>query len=405
MPTFRYTGRNHDGSAVQGEMVANSPGEVIGQMSNRRVVLINLEEIEEKGMGNKASFFDPPPSIDEMILFSRQMQTLISSGVPIGRAFSGVRDGTSNRMMREVLTTIMANVEAGTELSQAMSEFPKIFNRLYRNMIRIGEQSGQLDNSFGQLFAYMETDQDTRNRIKSALRYPSFVLLSMFSALFTITYFVIPTFFTFFEKFKLELPWQTKLLMTISEFTVNYWYLVLGGIVALVGGFIWYIRSPEGEMWWDEFKFSLPVVGSIILRGTLARFARTFSMGSRSGVPLLQSLDSIADAVDNVYVGKKIKEMSVAIQGGDTLMQAAYVTRLFPPLVMQMMSVGEETGNMDRMMDDIAKFYERELEYDVKKLTSLIEPIITIMLGGMVLILAVGVFMPMWSLVQLSSQH
>lgn len=402
MKIYSFIGRDRDGKKVSGEMPADSPSVVAEQLLKR-----NIQPLEVKiaasvlGQGFMDDIFgQTPPKSDDLVLMSRQLQTLVKAGIPMVRAIHGVQGGSRNAMLQKALNQIATALESGQDLSRAMASHPKIFSSLFVNMVKVGESTGRLDEAFGQLYHYMEVDSATTKQIKSAMRYPAFVMSGMFAALFVMTYFVLPNFFGFFKSFKMELPWQTKLLMATSQFTLDYWYLIIISLVAGVMGFAAYIKKPEGKLWWDHTKFSLPVVGDIIKRGTLARFSRSFAMSSKSGVPILGILESVSHAVDNAYVAKKVWEMMISIERGESLVQAAYATQLFPPLVIQMLSVGEETGSMDQMMDDIASFYEREVEYDVKALSSAIEPIITIIMGVMIAILAMGVFLPLWDLVK-----
>ncbi|MBF0421594.1 MAG: type II secretion system F family protein [Magnetococcales bacterium] len=404
MKIYKFIGRDRDGKKVSGEMPAESSSDLAEQLLKRNIQPLEVKEsstlvslgLLEELLGQN------PPKTDDLVLMSRQLQTLVRAGIPMVRAIHGVMGGSRNVMLQKALSQIAAALEAGQDLSRAMASHPKIFSTLFINMVRVGESTGRLDEAFGQLYHYMEVDSATRKQIKSALRYPAFVLSGMFGALFIMAYFVLPNFFGFFQSFKLELPWQTKLLMATSRFTLDYWYLILIAMAAGVSGFLSYISKPDGKLWWDHMKFKLPIVGDIIKRGTLARFSRSFAMSSKSGVPILGVLESVAHAVDNRYVGKKIWDMMISIERGESLVQAAYATQLFPPLVIQMMAVGEETGNMDQMMDDIAAFYEREVEYDVKALSSAIEPLITVIMGVMISILAMGVFLPLWDMAKMA---
>ncbi len=402
MRAFTFEGRGKGGELVSGELPANSVSEIADQLLQRGVTPLKIAPVRPKaGVGAFADLLGQrPPTVDDLVMLCRQMQTLVRAGVPMSRAVQGVQGGVHNQMLYQALGQVVHSLEAGMELSSAFAEHPKIFSNLFSNMVRIGEQTGRLEEAFTQLYRYLELDHATRKQIKSALRYPMFIMGGMLAALFVMTYFVLPNFFGFFDSFKLELPWQTKLLMASSHFATDYWYVLLLGLGGSVGSFMYYIKTPDGDLWWCATKFKLPVVGNIIKRGTLARFARSFSMGSRSGVPILTVLESVTDAVDNRYVAKKIWEMMRGIERGETLVQSAYATGLFPPLVIQMLAVGEESGSVDQMMDDVAIFYEQEVEYDVKSLSSVIEPIITLMMGGMVLILAMGVFLPLWDLIQ-----
>ncbi len=406
MYKFTFKGRNREGKTVTGELSAKSADDVASQLSQRGIVPLQVKRLERTGLGRLEGLLgNPLPRPEELVMVCRQMQTLVRSGIPMNRAIRAVQAGVQNKQLQESLAQISDGLEAGKDLSGCLAEHPKIFSRLFVNMVKVGEQTGHLEEAFAQLYRYMELDYATRKQIKSALQYPAFLLAGMGVALFVMTYYVMPNFFDFFASFKLELPWQTKALMAISHFVVNYWYLLLVGIVGSVWGFLTLIKTPKGELWWSAFKFKLPVVGSIIERGTLARFARSFAMGFRSGVPILAVLESVSQAVENRYVSVKIREIMRNIERGETLVQAAYASKMFPPLVIQMMAVGEETNSIDQTMQDVAVFYEQEVEYSVKTLSGALEPLITAMMGIMVLVLAMGVFVPLWDMIKGASHH
>jgi MSHA biogenesis protein MshG len=270
------------------------------------------------------------------------------------------------------------------------------------SMVRVGENTGKLDIAFQQLAQYLEMERDTRNRIKAALRYPTFVVVAIMAAIGIVNVFVIPAFARVFEGMKMDLPWQTRLLIGLSDFTVAFWPYMLGLLIAAIIGARYYIKTPNGKYRWDRAKLQIPVVGGIINRALLARFARSFAMASKSGVPLIQGLTVVARAVDNDFVAEKILSMRNGIERGDSLTRTAIATGMFTPLVLQMLSVGEETGAVDEMLDEVADFYEREVDYDLKNLSQAIEPILIIAVGILVLILALGVFLPMWDITQLA---
>ncbi|MBF0159651.1 MAG: type II secretion system F family protein [Magnetococcales bacterium] len=402
MRVFAFKGRSKGGELVVGELPAESAHDVAAQLLKRGVTPLSVKVLERHASaGGLLGFLtNSPPTTDQLVVLCRQMQTLVRSGVPMNRAIRGVQGGVHNRMLYQSLSQISEGLEAGKDLSSCLGEHPKVFSRLFVNMVGIGEQTGRLEEAFTQLYRYMEVDHTTRKQIKSALQYPAFIMSGMAAAMFIMAYYVLPNFFGFFASFKIELPWQTKVLMAFSMFVVDYWYLLLLAIFGTIWGFVTFIKTAQGDLWWSEFKFKLPVVGSIIQRGTLARFARSFAMGSRSGVPILMVLESVAQAVDNRYVANNVMDIMRGIERGETLVQTAYATKMFPPLVIQMMAVGEETGSIEQMMDDVAAFYEQEVAYDVKSLSSAIEPIITVMMGVMVMILAMGVFVPLWDMIK-----
>jgi MSHA biogenesis protein MshG len=265
-------------------------------------------------------------------------------------------------------------------------------------MVNVGENTGQLGPAFLQINQYLEVDRETQDQIKAATRYPSFVMIALVMAMIIINLFVIPSFTKVFAGFGSELPWATQLLIATSDFTVNYWQLIILAVVIGAMGVKAYLKTAPGRYKWDHLKLHLPLVGTIIERATLARFSRAFSMAFRAGVPITQTLAIVSKAVDNSYLEVRIMSMRDGLEHGESLTQTAIASNLFTPLVLQMISVGEETGGVDDMLDEVAAFYEREVEFDTKKLSSAIEPIMITVIGVMVLILALGIFLPMWDL-------
>ncbi|MEO5333934.1 MAG: type II secretion system F family protein [Magnetococcus sp. YQC-5] len=400
MPAFRFTGRS-EGKQVQGVINGPNVDAVLEQLFNRRIDPLEVQEITSGDGGGGAielSFLIEWPTDDDRILFARQMYTLTKSGVSLVRSFQGLVESTVNKKLKQAMTQIIEDLQGGKDLSTALAEHPKIFDRLFVRIIRMGEETGRMDESFKQLFEYMEVDKNTRRQIKSALRYPTFVIIAIIIAMFIVNYFVIPAFAGMFGKMQTDLPLATKILLGTSSFVKNYAAYIIIATIITVYSFLTYIKTVDGQLWWDHTRLKLPLVGSIINRATLARFSRAFSMGSRAGLSVIQILTAVEEAVDNAYMAQRIAGMREGIERGESLTQAAYNSTLFTPLVLQMMAVGEETGGMDEMMGEVAEFYEREVEYEVKGLSSAIEPILLTVIGAMVLVLALGIFMPMWDM-------
>jgi MSHA biogenesis protein MshG len=314
------------------------------------------------------------------------------------RSLNGLIESSQNPRLKQVLAGVIDGLESGRDLSGAMAQYPDVFPVLITRMVQVGESSGNLEQAFEQLAAYLEFEKHTREQVKSALRYPSFVLIAIGVAIAILSLFVIPVFEKVFASFGAELPLATRIILAVSDFSVTYWPHILAGMVAAFFGFKRWSKTKSGAYTWDKFKLRLPIIGSILLRSTLARFARAFSMGYGSGVPLVQALGFTARALENNYIGTKLDDMRNHLERGETLTRSAASLHIFTPLVLQMLSVGEETGSVDSMLNEVADFYEREVEYELKNLTSAIEPILIIVIGIMVLVLALGVFLPMWNL-------
>jgi MSHA biogenesis protein MshG len=301
-------------------------------------------------------------------------------------------------MVTEQLAQVRSDLEGGVSMAVALNAHPKVFGTLFVSMISVGENTGQLDQAFRQLASYLELERETRKRIKQATRYPLFVLSAMAVALTVINLFVIPAFSKVFAQFQAQLPLPTRILIATSQFFQDYWWLLallLGG--SLYAFFKW-IETEAGALKWDQLKLRLPIVGGIFERIALARFTRTFAMMYKAGVPLLQTLSINSASVGNKYIGQAILGMRESVERGEALTRSASASGLFTPLVLQMMAVGEETGALDDLFVEVADFYEQEVDYDLKQLADAIEPILIVAMGVMVLILALGVFLPMWEL-------
>ena len=402
MPLFSYKGRNSSGTLVSGEIDAGSIDSVASQLFNIGITPIDIQE-RSAGFQGDLSITDflnrnQKPSLDDLILFSRQMYTLMKAGVPMTKAITGLIQSSRNYKVIGALRDILSQLESGRDLSSAMARHPSIFAPLYLSMVRVGEESGRLEESFFRISEYLTREKDTRDRIKAALRYPTFVIVAIAIAIAIINIWVIPVFAGLFDNAGVALPWQTRFLMATSNFFVSYWPYMLGGLIITVVGARYYVQTEDGRLFWDKYKLRIPLAGDIIYRATLARFARSFSMGLQSGVPLIQAMTVVSRSVDNEYISDKILGMRNGVERGESLTRTASMTRMFTPLVLQMLSVGEETGQVDNMMVEVADYYDREVDYDIKNLSSAIEPIMIIAIGIMVLILALGVFLPMWGL-------
>jgi MSHA biogenesis protein MshG len=401
MPTFTYKGRNAQGDAITGTLVAASPEAVANQLMNTGVVPVDITETRDDTTGARSLWRrlrQRKPGLDDLIQFSRQLHTLMRAGVPIIQALTGLAENVDNPRFAVVLRDIVTDLEAGHDLSSALRQHPELFNELFVSMVQVGEQSGRLDEALLKLSQYLEREKDTQDRIRSALRYPIFVVAAISVAMIIINLFVIPVFAKIFDKFHAELPWQTRLLLGISDFALHYWPHILVLLIGTILAVRHYVKTESGRLLWDRYKLRLPIVGKIINQALLARFANAFAMTLRSGVPLVQGITVVARAVDNAYVAQRILEMRNRVERGESLTQTTSASGLFTPLVLQMIAVGEETGAVDDMLEYVAEFYDREVDYQLKNLSSAIEPILIITIGGMVLILALGVFLPMWDL-------
>ena len=403
MSLYRFTGRDAQGGKIIGSRESGSADSLASELLAERITPLTIEEQAQANDSDvfaqlKESLRRKHVDLEELIIFCRQMYSLSKAGVPIIRAIGGLAESSRNLYLREVLQAVRSDLEGGQGMAVALNAHPKVFNTLFVSMISVGENTGQLDQAFRQLSVYLELERETRKRIKQATRYPLFVLSAMAVALVVINLFVIPAFSKVFAQFKADLPWATQILIGTSQFFQDFWWLLallFGG--SLFGFFKW-IETDAGALKWDQIKLRLPIVGGIFERIALARFTRTFAMMYRAGVPLLQTLSINSASVGNRHIGQAILAMREGIERGEALTRTASASGLFTPLVLQMMAVGEETGALDDLFVEVADFYEQEVDYDLKQLADAIEPILIVAMGIMVLVLALGVFLPMWEL-------
>ncbi len=402
MPFFAYKARNAQGELIEGVLEGSDSSSIADTLRNTSLMPIDITIRQTKPESSGDSWWAKLTEVKvtsiDVQLFSRQLYTLLKAGVPIMRGLAGLQESATNKTFANVIQDLRISLDAGRELSAAMLRHPTIFGPFYLSMIRVGEMTGRLDEVFLRLFDHLEFEREMSERIRSAMRYPSFVVIAMAIAIGVINLFVIPAFAKVYAGFNAELPLMTKILLGFSNFMVNYWGLLLAIIVGAYLGFRYYINTEDGHYKWDKLKLRFPIAGKIILKGTLARFARSFALSSKSGVPIIQSLNVVAQTVDNAYIASRIIQMRDGIERGESILRTAVTAGVFTPVVLQMIAVGEETGDIDNLMDEIAHMYEREVDYELKTLSSQIEPILIISLGILVLILALGVFLPIWDL-------
>ena len=404
MAVYTWRGRNARGETVQGQLEAMTEGGVADQLMSIGVAPVHIAIAATASDANVdgwlARLSRKPVVLEDILVFSRQMYTLNKAGVPILRAFAGLQASATKPVMVEILKDIRASLDQGRELSAAMARHIDVFGTFYISMIKVGEMTGRLTEVFLRLNEHMEFERDVRERIKQAMRYPIFVMIAMAIAVAILNIFVIPVFAKVFAGFNTELPLITRGLLGFSSWMLAWWpmLLVAGiGVVVMIRG---YLRTPAGRYRWDARKLKLPIVGDIVLKATLARFARSFALSSQSGVPLVQALTVVAQTVDNAFIGSRIEQMRDGIERGETITRCAAATGVFTPVVLQMIAVGEETGELDNLLFEIAGMYERETDYSIKGLSAAIEPILLAVIAVLVLLLALGVFLPLWNMGQ-----
>lgn len=404
MPIFAYKGRNAHGDLVQGALEGLDSGVIASQLFNIGITPI---EISPSGAARAADIRDSAlwqsltaRKIEplDVMLFSRQMHTLLKAGVPIMRALAGLQESSQQPAFAAVIQDLRESLDSGRELSIAMRHHPKVFSPFYVSMVHVGEMTGMLDEVFMRLYAHLEFEKEVRDSIRNAVRYPIFVVVAIAVAIVIVNIFVIPAFVKVFASFRTELPLLTRVLIDFSSFMVHYWYVLLTMLISAAVAFRLYIGTSGGRYKWDKYKLRIPIAGKIIFKGTLARFAHSLALAFRSGIPIVQGLNVVGMVVDNEFMRVRVEQMRDGVERGESIMRTATATGVFNAAVLQMIAVGEETGDMDGLMFEVAGMYEREVEYEVKTLSAQIEPILIVSLGILVLILALGIFLPIWDL-------
>ncbi|MFN4266015.1 MAG: type II secretion system F family protein [Aquabacterium sp.] len=401
MPQFTYYGRNANREPVEGKIEAASVTAVADSLMQTGITPVSITEVAQ--VQEASDVIDRLLGKDkvtpgDLMMFTRQFYTLTKAGVPIIRALRGLELSAQQKSLKKLYAELAQSLESGLELSQAMSRREDCFDPFYIAMVRVGEQAGRLEEVFLGLFEHLEFQKYIKEQVKSALRYPTFVVMAMVVAVGIINVFVIPAFAKVFESMHAELPLMTRILMTTSSFTIKWWPAMLVGAIAAWFGWKQFLKTDAGRLKWDRLKLKMPVVGEMVEKGVLAQSMRSLALVFRSGVPVVQGLSLSAQVVDNAYLTQALSTMRSQVERGDSLLTASQRAGVFPPLVLQMIMVGEESGTLGEMLEEIGQMYQRDMEYGLKTLAQKIEPILLIMMGAMVLVLALGVFLPMWDL-------
>jgi MSHA biogenesis protein MshG len=400
MAFFAYKARNAEGRLVEGVLEAVDSGTVAAQLFESGVTPVEIGETS--GAGRSTAWLQRiaqrPVEHEDLLLFSRQMHTLLKAGVPIMRALAGLQESTTNPTFHQVLQNVRESLDSGRSLSASLQRQSGVFSPFYVAMIYVGETTGMLEEIFLRLFHHLDFQDFMRRQVRAALRYPTIVIIAMVIAIVIINLLVIPAFAKVYAGFGAELPMLTRVLIAFSGFMQATWWIQGLGLLAAIFGFRGWMRTEKGRLAWDRFKLRIPVAGKIVLKAALARFASSFALAVRSGVPVVQGLTLVAQTVDNAHVARQIERMREGVERGESVLRTAAAAEVFTPVVLQMVMVGEESGALDDMMAEIADMYQREVEYELKTLSAQIEPLLIVALGVLVLVLALGVFLPIWDL-------
>ncbi len=409
MMVFTYQGRDSIGKFVQGSIEGQSRDSVASEIQRKGITLLKLEEASKSldidHLVREWMISRGEVDLDDLVIFCRQMNALTRSGIPIIRSIRGLSDSSTSELLKRSLIQIAKKLEGGVNLATCMKEHPNVFPDLFIAMVHVGENTGNLEGAFKQLAVSLELERATRKRVQQATRYPTMVIGALSLALLVINVFVIPAFSSVFERLGSDLPVPTQILIAVSNFVLTKWWLILGVLGVLGYSFIAWVSTKDGLYQWDQLKLRIPVIGPLLNLVALSRFSRNFAMMLAAGLPITQALSLVAAAVGNTYIGEAITNMRSGIERGETLVVTAGSSGMFSSLVMQMLAVGEETGQIDGLLVEVADFYDEEVEYKLSRLSDSIEPILIFVMGILVLVLALGVFLPIWSLGEASMAH
>ena len=399
--TFVWKGRTPAGEILGGELAAENKQELINQLRRRRILITS---VAPKSAGSKEiRLRKPHVSTKELSVFTRQFATMINAGLPLVQCLGILAQQADNPFFKKKIHEVMTDIETGMTLAEAMAKHPNIFSRLYVNMVEAGESGGVLDNIFQRLAVYLEKAEALRRKVKGAMTYPAIVLFVAVGATTFMLVFIIPTFAKMFTDFGGELPLPTKIVLGLSHFMRTWWWLMAGSVVGGVLALKSYYKKASGRRNLDRIMLRSPVLGNVIRKAAVARFTRTLGTLISSGVPILEGLEITARTAGNAVVEEAILKTRGSISEGNTIAEPLKSCEVFPPMVTQMVAVGEETGALDEMLSKIADFYEDEVDAAVEAMTAVIEPAMIIIMGVLVGGMLVAMYLPMFKLVTVIS--
>ncbi len=401
--TFAYKVKDRAGRLVEGKLEADSAQLVVGKLRSMGYVPIEIEQQRSASMSRDVTipFLSNRVKLKDVAVFSRQFATMINSGLTLLRALAILAEQSESRALADVASQVRTDVERGASLSAALARHPKVFNRLYVSMVKAGEIGGVLDSVLLRLADTIEKQVELRRKIKSAMTYPAVVGALVLLIVTAMLLFIIPMFQNLYTELGGTLPAPTRILLAISSVFRKLWYVVLAVEIGGAFGFRRWISTDSGRMTWDAMKLKAPVFGGLVRKAALARFSRTLSALVRSGVPILEALDIVADTAGNHVVAVAVRDTQEGVKQGEPIAGRLENHEVFPAMVVQMMAVGEETGALDEMLDRIADFYDQEVEATVNALTSLIEPLLIVVMGAAVGGMVIALYLPMFNIIKL----
>ncbi len=403
MSAFSYRARDRKGALVRGVLEGTNSAAIEDALDRIGLIPIDVAPLTTPMSIKRLKITPLLKKItgQDLIIFSRQLATLFGAGVPLTKALSTLERQITSTQFVEVVRSVREDIEGGSTFAAALSRHPKVFGELYSSMVEVGETGGILDEVLDRLAYLLEKASENRAKIKSATLYPKIVVGAIFFAVVFLMWFVVPKFSHLYANFNLSLPLPTKMLIALSGGMIRYWYLIVSFAVVVMAGLRLYRSTGRGRQRWDGWIMKIPVFGPIILKNIMSRFARVLGSLYKSGLPMLQSLDIVSRAVENRVISLAVKEIEAEVRGGNVISEQMAKYPFFPPMVIQMVAVGEETGGLDEMLEKVAQYYDQEVDSAIRNLTTSLEPVLLAVIFGMVLFLALAIFLPMWDMVRM----
>src|SRR6266513_1847171 len=400
MPLYEYTARDVTGKVLAGAIEAESDATVTQKLREMGFFITNLHrKTEPVGVGEWFAKFKGI-GLKDLAVFSRQFSTMVNAGLSLVRTLAILEDQTTQKQLKEVIAAVRTDIEGGATLSSALGKHPAAFSNLYVNMVKAGEAGGVLDDVLIRLANFLEKELTLRQKIKSATTYPVLLATAAIGALLFMTVVIIPQFASFFKELgsNAQLPLPTQIAMGVSTILRKFWYLIIGALGGSLYAVRTYVKTPQGKGHYDLVKLRLPILGAVNKKIIIARFSRTFGTLVASGVPIMQSLEVVGKAIDNVGVAKAVESVRTSIREGESIAVPLQASGMFPPMVIQMVKVGEETGALETMLNKVADFYDAEIDNTVASLTSILEPILIVGMGIVIGAMLISLYLPIFNL-------
>lgn len=396
---FKYRAVGADGKIEKGTMRAESSVHVLDFLSEQQLTPVKVTQLPRK---KNLSFFGFFKKVDyeSLILFTNSLNTMIHAGIPLLRALRLIKIGPHNGKFNKAINQIRISLQSGKSLSESMSEFEGFFGKVYISCVAAGEESGQLENILEELARMLEEEMELTRQIKAGIRYPLMVIAAIGIAFIVIMAFVIPSFMSFYSSFGAELPLPTRIMLQTSKIVTAYWYILIAIAAIVIAVFRKFVSKPEGKLWVDEKILKIPIMGDLIIKGNVARFCLMFRILFKAGLPIVKTIDILTDSVKNSQIEKEINHLGTFMKEGRDMEQIHKEFDYFPEISLQMIAIGMESGSLEKMLKEVGTHFTKEVQYTSRQLTSILEPILTFVLGGFVLLMALAILLPMWNLIK-----